>query len=141
MLEIRARFAVSKAADAAELDQAMVRLAICSIVALYLLGAALWDGTVDQGEQVAIALVSALVILSVAHIGWILGSPGVNHLRRREIVLADMGAVTLLMLLTGRESIRDVIAFPKAASGHDPLTGAPTAITAVRVSVIYARVR
>jgi aspartyl-tRNA synthetase len=35
----------------------------------------------------------------------------------------------LLMLLTGRDSIRDVIAFPKAASGHDPLTGAPTAIT------------
>jgi len=34
-----------------------------------------------------------------------------------------------MMLLTGRESIRDVIAFPKAASGHDPLTGAPTAIT------------
>ena len=36
----------------------------------------------------------------------------------------------LLMLLTGRESIREVIAFPKAASGHDPLTGAPTPITA-----------
>jgi aspartyl-tRNA synthetase len=35
----------------------------------------------------------------------------------------------MLMLLTGRESIRDVIAFPKAASGHDPLTGAPTPIT------------
>ena len=35
----------------------------------------------------------------------------------------------LLMLLTGRESIRDVIAFPKAASGHDPLTGAPTPIS------------
>jgi aspartyl-tRNA synthetase len=35
----------------------------------------------------------------------------------------------LMMLLTGRESIRDVIAFPKAASGHDPLTGAPTPIT------------
>jgi aspartyl-tRNA synthetase len=35
----------------------------------------------------------------------------------------------LLMLLAGRESIRDVIAFPKAASGHDPLTGAPTPIT------------
>ena len=38
----------------------------------------------------------------------------------------------LLMLLTGRESIRDVIAFPKAASGHDPLTGAPTPITAAQ---------
>jgi len=36
----------------------------------------------------------------------------------------------LLMLLTGRDSIREVIAFPKAASGHDPLTGAPTPITA-----------
>ncbi|MGO8882846.1 MAG: aspartate--tRNA ligase [Streptosporangiaceae bacterium] len=35
----------------------------------------------------------------------------------------------MLMLLTGRDSIRDVIAFPKAASGHDPLTGAPTPIT------------
>jgi aspartyl-tRNA synthetase len=36
----------------------------------------------------------------------------------------------LLMLLTGRDSIREVIAFPKAASGLDPLTGAPTPITA-----------
>jgi aspartyl-tRNA synthetase len=35
----------------------------------------------------------------------------------------------LMMLLTGRDSIRDVIAFPKAASGSDPLTGAPTPIT------------
>jgi aspartyl-tRNA synthetase len=35
----------------------------------------------------------------------------------------------MLMLLTGRDTIRDVIAFPKAASGPDPLTGAPTPIT------------
>jgi aspartyl-tRNA synthetase len=38
----------------------------------------------------------------------------------------------LIMLLTGRDSIRDVIAFPKAASGLDPLTGAPTPITAAQ---------
>ncbi len=31
--------------------------------------------------------------------------------------------------ITGTESIRDVIAFPKTASGGDPLTGAPTSIT------------
>src|SRR6202167_2164535 len=33
------------------------------------------------------------------------------------------------MLLAGAPTIRDVIAFPKAASGADPLTGAPTPIT------------
>jgi aspartyl-tRNA synthetase len=35
----------------------------------------------------------------------------------------------VVMLLAGVETIRDVIAFPKAASGLDPLTGAPTVIT------------
>jgi aspartyl-tRNA synthetase len=35
----------------------------------------------------------------------------------------------VMMLLADVESIRDVIAFPKAASGLDPLTGAPTPIT------------
>ena len=35
----------------------------------------------------------------------------------------------LLMLLARVGSIRDVIAFPKTASGLDPLTGAPTPIT------------
>ncbi|TYB63930.1 aspartate--tRNA ligase [Nonomuraea sp. PA05] len=35
----------------------------------------------------------------------------------------------ICMLLSGGDSIRDVIAFPKTASGFDPLTGAPTPIT------------
>lgn len=34
------------------------------------------------------------------------------------------------MLLAGTDSIRDVIAFPKSGGGYDPLTGAPTPITA-----------
>jgi aspartyl-tRNA synthetase len=38
----------------------------------------------------------------------------------------------LLMLLARRDSIRDVIAFPKAASGLDPLTGAPSPISAAQ---------
>ena len=33
-------------------------------------------------------------------------------------------------LLSGSDSIRDVIAFPKTGGGHDPLTGAPAPITA-----------
>lgn len=35
-----------------------------------------------------------------------------------------------VMLLTGDDSIRDVIAFPKTGGGFDPLTGAPAPITA-----------
>ena len=34
------------------------------------------------------------------------------------------------MLLVGADSIREVIAFPKSRNGFDPLTGAPTPITA-----------
>jgi aspartyl-tRNA synthetase len=34
------------------------------------------------------------------------------------------------MLLSGNESIREVIAFPKTRGGFDPLTSAPTPITA-----------
>lgn len=36
----------------------------------------------------------------------------------------------ICMLLAGAASLRDVIAFPKTGAGHDPLTGAPTSITA-----------
>ncbi|WP_344130020.1 aspartate--tRNA ligase [Saccharopolyspora halophila] len=36
----------------------------------------------------------------------------------------------ICMLLAGADSLRDVIAFPKSGGGYDPLTSAPSAITA-----------
>jgi aspartyl-tRNA synthetase len=41
-----------------------------------------------------------------------------------------LGIDRLCALLAGADFIRDVIAFPKTASGADPLTGAPSPITA-----------
>jgi aspartyl-tRNA synthetase len=43
-----------------------------------------------------------------------------------------LGLDRVCALLAGAETIRDVIAFPKTASGGDPLTGAPSPITAAQ---------
>ena len=41
-----------------------------------------------------------------------------------------MGLDRIVAIIAGRDSIRDVIAFPKSASGADPLTGAPAPVDA-----------
>jgi aspartyl-tRNA synthetase len=43
-------------------------------------------------------------------------------------------------LMAGRDSIRDVIAFPKAASGVDPLTGAPAPVDSAQLKELGVKV-
>jgi aspartyl-tRNA synthetase len=40
-----------------------------------------------------------------------------------------MGIDRLAMLMAGKETLRDVTAFPKSQSGADPLTGAPSPVS------------
>ena len=51
-----------------------------------------------------------------------------------------LGIDRIAALLGGRDSIREVIAFPKIQSGADPLTGAPTPVDAKQLRELGIRV-
>ena len=94
------KLAAARAGDPAELEHSKLRLIIVALGELYFLVAFLWD-RVLKDELGVLVTAACIGVLGVAHFGWMLVRPGINHTRRRAAVLLDIAATTVAMMFAG----------------------------------------
>src|SRR5688572_22370031 len=94
------KLAAARAGDPAELEHSKLRLIIVALGELYFLVAFLWD-RVLKDELGVLVTAACIGLLGVAHFGWMLVRPGINHTRRRAAVLLDIAATTVAMMFAG----------------------------------------
>jgi signal transduction histidine kinase/CheY-like chemotaxis protein len=104
-MQILERFAAARAADAVELEQAQLRLALNALVDGYMLVAFLWDRVLDDRELFLLAFLAGAYLLCIAQFGWTVLRPGVNHGRRSVGVALDIASLALLLFLGGETAV------------------------------------
>jgi signal transduction histidine kinase len=98
---IRARFAAARTADAPELAQAKLRVAMAIGFIAYFVVAFLVDRTFSDRELTALAAAGGIFAADLAHLAAVLIAPGVSRLRRCLGALLDAAATTTMMILAG----------------------------------------
>ncbi len=63
-----------------------------------------------------------------------------SNTARRRTAASRPASTGLIMLLTDDDNIRQVMAFPKTASGIDPMTEAPSTVDEKQLKELHVRV-
>ena len=116
---IRQRLAAAQAADAMEFEQA-TKLRFISIAAVlaYFIISFLWDRVLDDQELATMAAVLGVLVLAIAHFGWVVARPGVNEARRHAAVVLDLAGTALGMALSGETGTMLYVLLPWVIVGN-----------------------
>lgn len=84
-----------------EHEQALVRIALGSCIALYLLITIFRDGGLSQNDRYILFFTGVFFVIAFSIVIWILKDPGVNQWRRVLGIFTDTGATTLVLYFHG----------------------------------------
>src|SRR4051812_27870724 len=94
------RYAAARAADPAELEQAVLRVGMYFVLGVYYVAVS-WDGRIEEVGLSRLFVSTSTQVVSLGVLAWILNMPGINHARRRFGVLMDFFALVFYMSTLG----------------------------------------